>query len=181
MKSSFFLLLLVLASAGASPALAQRHIRGLNTVAGHYGASGAGHFAELSYSRYLRDKTSSRIGLAREAGTLDGRGDFSAYSLRLAIAPSLFHLGQTVYVHMLYGVALQYERTGQPQSGTFLEPDAALPQSFTAGPYVGLEGDVFLGNRVSLVATATKGYLFLNPLISHWPGVLTGGVRFHFH
>jgi hypothetical protein len=180
MKSTFFLLLLVLASSGASPALAQRHIRGLNTLGAHYGATGAGRFAELSYGRYLRDKTSLRFAVAREYGGLAGRGNFSAYGLRTAIAPSLFRIGQTVYVHMLYGVAVQYERTGQDRSDPALTEGATRPQSLTAGPYVGLEGDVFLGNHVSLVATATKGYLFFDPLISHWPGVLTGGLRYHF-
>jgi hypothetical protein len=181
MKSTFFLLLVVLASVGSSPVLAQRHIRGMNAVGGHYGPSGTGRFAELSYARFLRDKTYLRFGLTRESGTLAGRGDFSAYGLRLAIAPTLFHVGQTAYVHMLYGVAVQYERKGQNQSAPGAEPGAKLPQSVTAGPYVGLEGDVFLGNHVSLVATATKGYLLLDPLISHWPGMLTGGVRLHFY
>ncbi len=42
---------------------------------------------------------------------------------------------------------------------------------------MGAEADFFLGNCLSLVATGTKGYLFNNPLIDHWPSMASIGLR----
>ena len=98
---------------------------------------------------------------------------------RVLLAPQLFRLGEVAYVHLLLGAGAGYERTGENNTGE-LPTDAKQPQRFTYGPQAGAEVDVFLGNRFSLVGTATKAYLFNNTLIDQWPGYASAGLRYHF-
>ncbi|QKG59085.1 hypothetical protein GKZ68_20605 (plasmid) [Hymenobacter sp. BRD128] len=91
----------------------------------------------------------------------------------MLLAPQLFHVGEFAYVHLLLGGGAGFEQTNRDGTGE-LTAGAKAPQRFTYGPQAGAEADFFLGNRVSLVATATKGYLFNNPLIDQWPGLACG-------
>jgi hypothetical protein len=83
------------------------------------------------------------------------------------------------YVHLLLGAGIGYEHSGENDTAE-LAADVKEHQRFTYGPQAGAEVDCFLGNRLSLVATATKGYLFNNPLIDQWPGYASAGLRYHF-
>jgi len=94
------------------------------------------------------------------------------------IAPQLLHLGEFAYLHLLLGLAGNYEFGGEQPTLDGLSTERS--QRFTYGPQAGAEADFFLGNRVSIVATANKGYLFNNPLIDRWPGYAGVGLRYHF-
>lgn len=176
---NFLLVALLLAGAGAVPASAQRHVQHMASWGAHRGRSEQGTYYELSYTSMLTNRLALRASGLRETGTLSGRGDYASYAGRVLLAPQLFRLGEVVYVHLLLGAGAGYERTGEHGTG---EPaaDVQQPQRFTYGPQAGAEADVFLGNRFSLVATATKGYLFNNPLLDQWPGYASAGLRYHF-
>lgn len=169
-----------MAGVGASPALAQRHIKGLNSLSASYGATEKGMFTEVSFARLLSNRNALRLAVTRENGTMGASGDYSAYGVRAAFSPQLFRLGEEVYVHLLVGGTGQYERTGQKGSATNIPEDAKRPQRFTYGPVAGAEVDFFLANRFSIVGTATKTYLFNNPLIDKWAGFYSGGLRYYF-
>lgn len=173
------LVALLTAGAGAAPALAQRHIKGTAAWGAHVGRSEKGSFYELSYTPLLTNRLGLRFSGLREAGTLGRQGDYSAYQGRVLLAPQLFRLGEVVYVHLLVGAAGQYERTARQRTGE-LPLDGSTPQRFTYGPQAGAEIDWFLGNRLSLVATGTKGYLLNTSLVDEWPGYLSAGLRYHF-
>ncbi|MBC6609068.1 hypothetical protein H8B13_19775 [Hymenobacter sp. BT188] len=173
------LVALLLAGSGAVPASAQRHVRHISSWGAHLGRSEQGDFYELSYTSMLTNRLALRASILRDAGNLTGRGEYSSYVGRAMIAPQLFRIGEVTYVHLLLGVGAGYERTGENGTGP-LEAGAKEPQRFTYGPQAGAEVDCFLGNRLSLVATATKGYLFNNPLIDSWPGYASAGLRYHF-
>ena len=176
---NLLLVALLLAGAGAVPASAQRHVKHISSWGAHLGRSEKGDYYELSYTSMLTNRLALRASGLREAGTLSGRGEYSSYVGRVLLAPQLFRLGEVAYVHLLLGAGAGYERTGE--NGTAeLATDAKEPQRFTYGPQAGAEVDCFLGNRLSLVATATKGYLFNNPLIDQWPGYASAGLRYHF-
>jgi hypothetical protein len=171
---------LLLAGAGSMPALAQRHVKHIASWGAHIGRSEQGNYYELSYTPMLTNRLALRISALREDGNLGGAaGKYAAYQSRILLAPQLFRLGEIVYVHLLFGAGGQYERTNEHGSGN-IAPDAKKLQRFTYGPQAGAEADIFLGNRVSLVATGTKGYQFNNSLIDQWPGMASIGLRYHF-
>lgn len=173
------LVALLMAGAGALPASAQRHVQHIASWGAHLGRSEKGDYYELSYTSMLTNRLALRASALRDAGNLTGRGEYSSYVGRVLLAPQLFRLGEVAYVHLLLGAAAGYERTGENGTGEPLA-DAREPQRFTYGPQAGAEVDCFLGNRLSLVATATKGYLLNNPLIDQWPGYASAGLRYHF-
>ncbi|RAK62433.1 hypothetical protein [Hymenobacter edaphi] len=176
---NLLLVALLLAGAGAVPASAQRHVQHISSWGAHLGRSEKGSYYELSYTSMLTNHLALRASGLRETGTLDGRGEYVGYAGRLLLAPQLFRLGEVAYVHLLLGAGAGYERTDE--NGTSeLPSNAKQPQRFTYGPQAGAEVDVFLGNRFSLVGTATKGYLFNNSLIDQWPGFSSVGLRYHF-
>ncbi|MGI4741313.1 MAG: hypothetical protein ACRYG7_39610 [Janthinobacterium lividum] len=172
------LLLLLLAGAATRPALAQRHVQHISTWSAQVGRSEQGHYYELGYSTFLTDRTALRISGLYEKGTLGALGNYSSYGGRLFIAPQLLHLGEFAYVHLLLGGAGNYELGGEQPTSDGLSTERR--QRFTYGPQAGAEADFFLGNRVSLVATATKSYLLNNPLLDRWPGYAGAGLRYHF-
>ncbi|MCB2380345.1 hypothetical protein LGH70_22325 [Hymenobacter sp. BT635] len=173
------LVALLLAGAGAVPASAQRHVKHISSWGAHLGRSEKGDYYELSYTSMLTNHLALRAGALRDAGNLGGRGEYSSYAGRVLLAPQLFRLGEVAYVHLLLGATAGYERTHENGTGELLV-DAREPQRFTYGPQAGAEVDCFLGNRFSLVATATKGYLLNNPIIDQWPGYASAGLRYHF-
>ena len=170
--------LLLLAGAGSRPALAQRHIKHISTLSAQVGRSGQGHYYELGFSSFLTNRTALRVSGLYERGSLDAAGNYSSYGGRVFIAPQLLHLGEFAYVHLLLGGAGNYEFGGEQPTRDGLGTERR--QRFTYGPQAGAEADFFLGNRVSVVATATKGYLFNNPLVDSWPGYAGAGLRYHF-
>lgn len=174
------LLALILAGAGTLPALAQRHDKHIAGLGAHVGRSDKGNYYELSYTPMLTDHFALRLGGVYEYGNLpDTRGKYASYSGRLFISPQLFRIGEFAYFHLLLGAGAGYEQTNVDGSGD-LASGATKPSRFTYGPQAGLEADFFLGNRLSLVATATKSYLFNKPLIDEWPGLGSVGLRYHF-
>ena len=179
MKNLLLLVVMLVAGAGASPALAQRHDRHIYSLGAHAGRSDKGHYAELSYLSYLTNHIALRVGGIYEYGTLPGRGKYSSFNGRVLFAPQLFRIGEFAYVHLLLGGGGGYEQTNLDGSGD-LAPNTDNPRRLTFGPQAGAEVDFFLGNRVSVVATATKSYLFRNPLIQEWPGQAGVGLRYHF-
>lgn len=170
--------LLLLAGAGSRPALAQRHIKHISTWSAQVGRSEQGHYYELGFSSFLTNRTALRVSGLYERGALNTVDNYSSYGGRLFIAPQLLHLGEFAYVHLLVGLAGNYEFGGEQPTRDGLGTERN--QRFTYGPQAGAEADFFLGNRVSVVATATKGYLFNNPLIDRWPGYAGVGLRYHF-
>ncbi|MDU0372272.1 hypothetical protein ACFST9_13855 [Hymenobacter monticola] len=178
MKKLLFIVLLT-AGAGILPASAQRHVKHLAAWGAHVGRSEKGDYYELSYTPMLTNRLALRLSGGYEHGTLPARGEYSVYQGRVLLSPQLFRLGEVAYFHLLVGAGAGYEWTNQNRSGE-LATGSGEPQRFTYGPQAGLEADVFLGNRLSLVATGTKGYLFNNPLVDRWPGMASVGLRYHF-
>lgn len=161
------------------PASAQRHVKYIASWRAHIGRSETGDYYELSYTPMLTNRLALRLSGGYEHGTLASRGEYLVYQGRVLLSPQLFRLGEFAYFHLLVGAGVGYEWTNQNRTGE-LATGSAEPQRFTYGPQAGLEADFFLGNRLSLVATGTKGYLFNNPLIDQRPGVASGGLRYHF-
>lgn len=176
MKKLLFLILLT--GAGARPALAQRHVKHIATWSAQAGRSEQSRYYELGYSSFLTNRTVLRVSGLYEKGSLAAAGNYSSYGGRLFIAPQLLHLGELAYLHLLVGLAGNYEFGGAQPTSDGLGTERR--QRLTYGPQAGVEADCFLGNRVSVVATATKGYLFNNPLIDRWPGYAGAGLRYHF-
>lgn len=170
---------LLLAGFGTRPALAQRHVKHMAAWGAHVGCSETGTYYEASYTSLLTNRLALRTSGLRETGTLAGRGRYESYAGRVLLSPQLFRVGEVAYVHLLLGGGAGYERTNRNGSGE-LAAGAPAPQRFTYGPQAGMEADCFLGNRLSLVVTATKGYLFNQPLIDQWPGYASAGLRYHF-
>jgi hypothetical protein len=127
----------------------------------------------------LTNRLALRTSALRDAGTLPRGGEYSSYQGRVLLAPQLFRIGEFAYVHLLVGAGAGYERTNENGTGELAE-GAKRPQRFTYGPHAGAEVDFFLGNRFSLVATGTKGYLFNDSRIDEWPGNASAGLRYHF-
>ena len=173
------LVALLLVGAGVVPASAQRHVKHISSWGAHLGRSEKGDYYELSYTPLLTNRLALRLSGGYEHGTLPTRGEYSVYQGRVLLSPQLFRLGEVAYFHLLVGAGAGYEWTNQNGSGE-LPTGSSEPQRFTYGPQVGAEADFYLGNRVSLVATGTKGYLFNNPLIDRWPGLASVGLRYHF-
>ncbi|TGE14974.1 hypothetical protein E5J99_13785 [Hymenobacter elongatus] len=133
----------------------------------------------MSYTPMLTNRLALRLSGGYENGHQTSRGEYSVYQGQVLLSPQLFHLGEVAYFHLLVGAGAGFEWTNQNGSGE-LVAGSSEPQRFTYGPQAGLEADFFLGNRLSLVATGTKGYLFNNSLIDHWPSLASVGLRYHF-
>ena len=174
-----FLVVLLLAGAGILPASAQRHVKHISSWGAHVGRSEKGDYYELSYLSMLSNHLALRLSGGYENGKLATRGEYSVYQGRVFLSPQLFRLGEFAYFHLLLGAGAGYEWTNQNGTGE-LATSTQEPQRFTFGPQAGLEADFFLGNRLSLVATGTKGYLLNNPLVDQWHGIATAGLRYHF-
>ncbi|SNR99136.1 hypothetical protein [Hymenobacter mucosus] len=173
------LVVLLLAGVGILPVSAQRHVKHLASWGAHLGRSETGDYYELSYTPMLTNHLALRLSGGYEHGTLTTRGEYSVYQGRVLLSPQLFRLGEVAYVHLLVGAGAGYEWANQNGTGEMMS-GAKEPQRFTYGPQVGAEADFFFGNRLSLVATGTKGYLFNNPLVDQWPGLGSIGLRYHF-
>ena len=173
------LVVLLMAGAGILPASAQRHVKHISSWGAHVGRSEKGDYYELSYLSMLSNRLALRLSGNYEMGDLGPRGEYSVYGGRVFLSPQLFRLGEFAYFHLLLGAGAGYEWTNQNGTGE-LATGTKEPQRFTFGPQAGLEADFFLGNRLSIVATGTKGYLFRNPLVDQWPGMASAGLRYHF-
>ena len=173
------LVALLMVGAGMLPASAQRHVKHIAAWGAHLGRAEKGDYYELSYTPMLTNHLALRLSGGYETGNLTSRGEYSVYQGRVLLSPQLFRLGEFAYFHLLVGAGAGYEWTNQNGTGD-LATGTKEPQHFTYGPQAGLEADFFLGNRLSLVATGTKGYLFNNSLVDEWPGLASIGLRYHF-
>ena len=176
MKKTLLSFLIVIGLTSILPVLAQRHVKNIAAWGGHYGRTEKGEFYEGSYTNYLTDKMSVRVSGLREFG--DVEGEYSAFSSRVFLSPQLFRIREMVYFHVLLGGMGSYERTGEDLADG--ERNSLRRERFTYGPQAGLEADVFLGNRISLVASATKGKMFNRSHLDEWPGQAGIGLRYHF-
>jgi len=178
MKKALLIFLIVIGLTSLLPVLGQRHVKNIAAWGIHYGQTEKGEFYEGSYTHYLTDKISVRVSGLREFGDVDGEGEYSAFSSRVFLAPQLFRIGEIVYFHVLLGGMGSYERTRE--NLTDGEMNSLRRERFTYGPQAGLEADLFLGNRISLVASATKGKMFNRSHLDGWPGQAGIGIRYHF-
>lgn len=175
-------LLLVLLGMVAPAAHAQRHDRhmtGLALTGG--GTSDQQRYAEFSWLRYVTDKTSVRVGLslARPQGLgLRELGSNATYGLTLALAPTLFRIREAVYVHVVAGGLLRYERT-QVASDDLHVTATSLHQHVAGGPMLGVEADLFLLNRLSLVGSVQQSVVFPGDGLTNWPGYYGVGLRYY--
>lgn len=174
------LLLLLLVLALPHRGWAQRHDKRITGLGLVYGKTDNGKFGEGSWTRYVSDNTYLRLGvsLARPDNLLRGGTSSSAYGLSLAVAPLLFRIREVAYVHVLAGALGRYERTNE--DGAALD-EQGVQQDFFGGPLLGLETDIFLGNRLSVVGTLQKAFIFPGDGITRWPGFYGVGLRVHLH
>lgn len=157
----------------------QRHIQRMNTVGALIGRTERGTYVHASYGKFLTNKTRLDVAVLRERGNGGaGVGEFSSYGSSIGVSRLVFRLGEVLYCHaQLQGLA-RYERLQENNTGG--REGGSAPQTFSFGPMAGLDADLYLHNRVSLVASATKGYLFSRPLIDSFPGFYGVGLRYHF-
>jgi len=170
------LLLVLLVGVGVSPALAQRHIKNYNAVGATYGASEKGMVAELSYGRYITNRLLVRGAVLGEQG--NAANGYRVGQLSAHLSPQVLRFGEWFYLHGLVGALGRYERTEEDLP---TEGGGRTPQRVTFGSELGAEGDVFLGNRLSLTGSARKARVFNNSRIDTWPGTYTVGLRLHIH
>jgi hypothetical protein len=161
-----------------SSALAQRHVKHMASWGGHLGRTEKGEYHELSYSTFLTDKASFRLGILREYGPLNDTGKYRAFTSRLFVAPQLFRIGERIYFHLLFGGSGSYERI--EDSGADPEEKEEVHKRVVYGPQAGVEADLYLGNRVSIAASGTKGLLLNHTRLDEWPGYASIGLRYHF-
>jgi len=169
--------LLVLAGVGASPALAQRHIKNYNSAALSYGESEKGKVVELSYGRYVTNRLVLRGAVLGERG--NAATGYRVGQLSAHLAPQVLRFGEWFYLHGLAGVVGRYEWTELDRPAE--EGDGKTPQRVTFGPELGAEADIFLHNRLSLIGSARKARLFNDSRLDTWPGTYTVGLRLHIH
>lgn len=179
MRKTMLSILLVALLGTCLPTKAQRHVKRISAWGLHYGLTEQGKYYEVTYLNYLTDKLAVRAGALREFGNMPGKSEHAAFTVRVFLSPQLFSLGEIAYVHALLGAAASHERAGAKGAGE--TPEANKPQRFTYGPQIGAEADIYFSNRVSLVATATKGRQLNNTLINSWPGYVGLGLHYHFH
>lgn len=172
------LLALLLLALAPRPGLAQRHDKRITGLAVLGGSTDQGRFAEVSWMHYLSDNTYLRLGLslARPTQLLRHVDSNSAYGLSLAVAPKLFQVREVLYVHLLAGGLFRYERTHEH---ALAGDTTGVQQHYAGGPLLGLEADLFLGNRLSLVGTVQKAIVFPGDGLTQWPGYYGAGLRYH--
>ena len=157
----------------------QRHIRRLNTVGAQIGRTEEGTYVSASYGRFLTNRTRLDFGASRERGSgRAGIGEFSAYGASIGVSRLVFRLGEVFYCHAQLQALGRYERLQENNTGG--REGGKAPQGFALGPVAGLSADLYLHNRISLTASATKGRLFLDPKVDSWPGFYGVGLRYHF-
>lgn len=157
----------------------QRHIQRMNTVGAQYGRTEEGTYVSASYGRFLTNKTRLDVGGSRERGHgRVGIGEYSAYGASIGVSRLVFRLGEVFYCHAQLQALGRYERLQENNTGG--REGGTAPQGFALGPVAGLSGDLYLFNRVSLTASATKGRLFLGPKVDTWPGFYGVGLSYHF-
>lgn len=174
MKRFLFLLLLAGGCLGAAPALAQRHVKNLNALGLLGGITDQGYALEVTYGRLATDRNMVRFGVLTERNLLDGTRNYAAGQLSVHFAPQLFQISETLYVHVLLGGVVRYE-----QRDALDATDTSPTSRVVAGPEAGLEADLFLLDRLSLVGSLRKGYLFNKPLFDAWPTMGLVGVRWY--
>lgn len=163
---------------------AQRQVKHLNSFNLQYGQDSEGTFYRFGYSRFLSDKVRFDVIALRESGRIDNsktgpNTPYYGYDLGLGIAPKLFKIGETVFVHLPFQLHGRYDRLEQSASEA-TGGNRKVTQGFSAGPEIGLSADVYLANWVSLSGQASQGYLAFRPPVTSWPRYVGGGLRFHF-
>ncbi|WP_026461342.1 hypothetical protein [Adhaeribacter aquaticus] len=178
MKKALLIWILLFGFALLTPVMAQRHVKHISAWGAHYGRTENGEFYEGSYLNYLTDKISVRVSGLREFGNVEGEREYSAFSSRVFLSPQFFRIGEFAYFHLLLGGMGSYEST----KGVSVprESNSAKRERIIYGPQAGLEVDIFLHNRISLVASGTKGKMFNHSHLDEWPGHAGFGIRYHF-
>lgn len=166
-------------------ALAQRQVKHLNSLNLQYGQASEGTYYRFGYSRFTSDKMRFDVVALRESGKVgsDKTGPdtpYYGYDLGLGLAPKLFRIGETVFVHLPFQLHARYDRL-EHAADEVPEGRSRVTQGFSAGPEIGLSADVYLTNFVSISGQASQGYLAFRPPVTSWPRYIGGGLRFHFH
>lgn len=164
-------------SAAASPAFAQREVRHLNAVSLSAGRTSTGTYYQGTYGRFLSDRirfeASASIENGPRSGSRSGEGDpaFRGYELGLGVAPRLLRLGELFYLRLPFQVRTRYERL--PPTGP------ARTDGFAVGPSLGLAGEVYLHDRVSVSVEGRQTWFVLGKPQNTLPRFVGAGLTFY--
>lgn len=171
------LLLLVLAGTAVSPAFAQREVRHLNALSATGGITSTGKYYAGSYGRFLTDKMRFEVagtleqGPRKDSRSGEGQPRYRGYELALGLAPRLLHVGEVFYLRLPFQVRTRYERL--PPTGP------AQKDGFTVGPSLGLAGEVYLNDRLSLSGEARQVWYPVGNPLNSLPRFFGGGVTLY--
>lgn len=171
------MLFLGLSACAAAPAFAQREVRHLNAASAVMGSTPTGLYYQGTYGRFLSDKVRFEAAAALEQGprkgdqVAEGRLSYRAYELGLGVAPRVAHLGERVYLRLPFQVRTRYER--RPASGPF-DSDG-----FAVGPSLGLSGEVYIVDRVSVSGEFRQTWYVLGHPAAKLPRYFGGGLTFY--
>lgn len=161
---------------------AQRQVKHLNSLNFQAGQGSEGNYYRFGYSRFLGDKNRLDLVTLRESGRVDNpktgpNTAYSSYDFGVGLAPTLFHIGEALYVHSTIQAHVRYDRLVTPASEI---NNRLVRQGTSVGPELGLSADLYLVDWLSISGQASQGYLFLRPPVTSWPRYFGGGLHFHF-
>lgn len=171
------LLILGFSALATAPAFAQREVRRLSAVSATAGRTSTGRYYQGTYGRFVSDflrfEVSGSIENGPRAGSRAGEGDpaYRGYELGIGVAPRLLRLGEVFYLRLPFQVRTRYERL--PPTGP------ARTDGFAVGPSLGLAGEVYLHDRVSLSVEGRQTWFVLGKPENKLPRFVGGGLTFY--
>ena len=154
------------------PSLKIRHLKGMHSIDVRYMYAHLGPAYELNYGYLMTDKAQFHAGLYYETGKLSF-ATFDYKNIKLGVSYTLFKIKQRVFLNA--DLSLLAGAINAKDSDLGIED-----QYFNYGASGGLNAEIYLVNKISIILAADQQYNFKDKF-GKWHYNLAAGLRFHLN
>jgi len=146
-----------------------RHLKGQQGLEAFAGITKHSQVFGGGFSYYLSSKLYLKGSLGYETGTIT-EVDFTAYLVDVSCNYTLFDINSVAFFNVLLGGSGLYEETESMES-------TIAQEGFSPGVLGGVEMEIFLSDRLVIVAGGSQRHYFLSELgADRW--LATGGLKY---
>lgn len=149
-----------------------RHLKGMKSLNLQYGWAMYGNYVNIGYGHLLKDRLMFNVDLNYEYGKI-GFSHYDYKNVKLGLMHTVYKIKNTVFMNVAYGGI----------AGVIQSKNEEIFQSekkFNTGLYGGVNGEIYIVNKVSLLLMAEQQYNFMDKF-GKWHFHLGGGLRFYIY
>lgn len=186
MKKSKILGIIVLSLLFSQNVFSQRHIKGIKALDFGSGLTGRGYYLQGGYAHYLSSKDYITATAKYENGTMNDSLVFNGVSLNVGYNRTLFKINQSFFANGKAGLFGHFNSLkndiggGSEDNVQRISYDVKNKQEFTYGPFLGVETEWFLSNRLVLLLNAQQNYSIISSY-GNWSWYAGAGIRFNIY